>query len=173
MFQKIKKGYQVVAAIILMLVVSIGYIFANQKAELSKQLNEKVSARTLSENVVISGVKEVSKTGSAMSSVGPSYNNQVATFESNFVAPNDQMVYQITYKNVGSKDCLLTEVSFTPDASDIDFMTYAIGNVKENETIVGAGKVLKVYVYATVKETATALVSPTKRFEVKLTFEQK
>ena len=86
MFQKVKKEYQVLAAVILLLVVSVGYLFANQKSELSEQLNDSVKAQGVDNEVVILSANEMATNGNAKSVVGPSYNNQEITFQSTFGA---------------------------------------------------------------------------------------
>ena len=173
MLQKVKKEYQIFAAVILLLVVSVGYLVANQKSELSEQMNDSVKASSLKQVVVIDGVKQVSKVGETTRSIGTSYANQKVTFQSVLALPNDEITYEITYKNLSSDPYVLRKAELYPDATDLGSMTYTISNVKEYETVIKPKQKLKVFVSAKVNETAQALTTIEKTYEARLLFEKK
>ncbi len=171
MFQKVKKEYQVLAAVILLLVVSVGYLFANQKSELSEQLNDSVKAQGIDNEVVILSVEEMATKGNAKSIVGPSYHNQEITFQSMFVTPGDEIIYEVVYKNMSSDTKVLKSAELYPDVTDANVMTYGIGNVKEKNTKIEPNKTLSVYVTAKVSDTSTVITTPNKTYKVELEFE--
>lgn len=173
MLQKVKKEYQIFAAVILLLVISVGYLVANQKSELSEQMNDSVKASSLNQVVVIDGVKEVSKTGTTTRSIGTSYANQKVTFQSVLGQANDEIIYEITYQNLSSDPYVLRKAELYPDETDLGSITYTIRNVKEYETVIKPKQKLKVLVGAKVNETAPALTSPEKTYEARLLFEKK
>lgn len=171
MFQKVKKEYQVLAAVILLLVVSVGYLFANQKSELSEQLNDSVKAQGVDNEVVILSAEEMATNGNAKSVVGPSYNNQEITFQSTFGAAGDEIIYEVVYKNMSSETKVLKSAELYPDVTDAEVMTYGIGNVKEKDTKIKPNEALTVYVTAKVSDTATVITAPNKTYKVELEFE--
>ena len=172
MLHKVKKEYQILAAVILMMVVSVGYLVINQREDLSAQLNDNVSASSVKGEVVVESVKVKNQLGTATNVAGPSYSNQLVTFESNLIAPNDMITYEIIYRNKSTETQMLTKAELYPDATDPGAVVYSIGNVKENETSVKPNGTLKVYVSATVAENGV-LTTNQKKYEMTLIFKQK
>ncbi len=150
-------------AIVLLMVV--GY------AAFSSALNiSGTGSITSSWNIKITNVEVSNIVGDASDGVGTTYEDLTATINSNLVSPGDSITYDVTVRNDGSLDAVLTDINLSESTNPaISFSTSNLEAGAELKT--GEEAILKVTI--TYNDVTSQPENTSANLNVTLTYEQK
>lgn len=103
-------------------------------------------------DIKIIGITESTKTGSAESAIAPTYSATTANFEANLYSPGDALEYDVTIKNYGNLNAVLSDISLAKTGNPA--IVFNTSGVAEGTTLAsGATHVVKVRIAYAAGET--------------------
>jgi len=137
--------------IVILILVATIFIMSSAYALLYRNLRINGNASIVASwKVGITGIKEGTKIGSAVSTSVPSYTISTASFDAQLENPNDSIEYIITIKNSGKIDAKLNNITSTQSGNNS--IVYEIIGINEND-VLKAGESVEVKIKVSLKDT--------------------
>ncbi len=122
-------------------------------------------------NIRITNVEVSNIVGDASDGVGTTWEDLTATINSNLVSPGDSITYDVTVRNDGSIDAVLTDINLTESTNPA--ISFSTSNLTEG-TELGSGEEAILKVTVTYNNSVTSQPEDTSAdLSVTLTYEQK
>ena len=164
---KRKKNNIIIGSLLaVVLLMAVGY------AAFSSVLNiSGTGSITSSWNIKITNVEVSNIVGDASDGEGTTFENLTATINSNLVSPGDSITYDVTVRNDGSLDAILTDINLTESTNPA--ISFSTSNLEEG-TALGSGEEAILKVTVTYNNSVTSQPDDTSAdLSVTLTYEQK
>lgn len=165
MTRKKKNNIIIISLLAVVLLMAVGY------AAFSSVLNiSGTGSITSSWNIRITNVEVSNIVGDASDGEGTTYQDLTATINSKLVSPGDSITYDVTIRNDGSLDAVLTDINLTESTNPaISFSTSNLEAGAELKT--GGEAILKVTI--TYNDVTSQPENTSADLSVTLTYEQK
>lgn len=166
MTRKKKNNIIIISLLAVVLLMAVGY------AAFSSVLNiSGTGSITSSWNIRITNVEVSNIVGDASDGEGTTYQDLTATINSKLVSPGDSITYDVTIRNDGSLDAVLTDINLTKSTNPA--ISFSTSNLTEG-TELGAGEEAILKVTVTYNNSVTSQPEDTSAdLSVTLTYEQK
>ena len=164
---KRKKNNIIIGSLLaVVLLMAVGY------AAFSSVLNiSGTGSITSSWNIKITNVEVSNIVGDASDGEGTTFEDLTATINSNLVSPGDSITYDVTVRNDGSLDAILTDINLTESTNPA--ISFSTSNLEEG-TALGSGEEAILKVTVTYNNSVTSQPDDTSAdLSVTLTYEQK
>lgn len=170
---KDKKNILIVALLVAVVFMSVGYALLSAQLEVSGSS----SIKDASWGVKIQDIKVIAKTGTALGGTPQVLSNLSASFDATLSAPGDSVTYQVIVENTGTIDAVLKTYVVDPeDYQEGNFIIYQIEDLNASMEL-GAGSTMMFNVVAKYNKNATTLPTTpedlTRDISITLDFEQK
>ena len=166
MTRKKKNNIIIISLLAVVLLMAVGY------AAFSSVLNiSGTGSITSSWNIRITNVEVSNIVGDASDGEGTTYQDLTATINSKLVSPGDSITYDVTIRNDGNIDAVLTDINLTESTNPA--ISFSTSNLTEG-TELGSGEEAILKVTVTYNNSVTSQPDDTSAdLSVTLTYEQK
>lgn len=170
---KDKKNILIVALLVAVVFMSVGYALLSAQLEVSGSS----SIKDASWGVKIQDIRVLSKTGNSDGGTPEVLSNLSANFNATLNAPGDSVTYQVIVENTGTIDAVLKTFVVDPeDYQEGEFIIYQVEDLSASMEL-GAGSTMLFNVVAKYNENATTVPSTpedlTRDISITLDFEQR
>lgn len=163
---KRKKNNIIIGSLLaVVLLMAVGY------AAFSTVLNiQGTGSISSSWNIKITNVEVSNIVGEASDAEGTTWEDLTATINSNLVSPGDSITYDVTIRNDGTLDAVLTDINLSESINPA--ISFSTSNLTEG-TELGAGEEAILKVTVTYNDVTSQPENTTASLDMTLTYEQK
>ncbi len=163
---KRKKNNIIIGSLLaVVLLMAVGY------AAFSTVLNiQGTGSISSSWNIKITNVEVSNIVGKATDAEGTTFEDLTATINSNLVSPGDSITYDVTIRNDGTIDAVLTDINLSESTNPA--ISFSTSNLTEG-TELGAGEEAILKVTVTYNDVTSQPEDTTASLDITLTYEQK